>query len=149
MLVNNVPYFYCEKCALINQKLTELSLQYNLLGRDTQCIIKPQIDNCVEFQNDEVFSFRNFFCNFCEENYFLENNKCRSRKNLVKFCQTYFLDRDECKTCEEGFFLKEGICQQNSTGIQNCIEYTLNQACSRCDQNFYLSQNRCVPIDPL
>lgn len=38
-------------------------------------------------------------------------------------------------------------CYPNPTGVKNCFAYSNATTCIRCDPDYYLDGNLCLPVD--
>ena len=104
-----------------------------------QNCIKTGIENCVEFEENEV-------CSKCKDDYLLYDNRCISPK--VKNHAICILKNadDSCKVCLQGYYNKKGVCYPVNK-IKNCIKY--NQfldftRCEECSEEYFLDLNKNI-----
>lgn len=61
-------------------------------------------------------------------------------QNCVKI-----INQTICLTCQSGFNLINNTCQpQNLTNIENCIAFSIDYQCIRCNNDSYLSNGNCI-----
>ena len=117
---------------------------YNLLSGNrhsfvAQNCIKTGIQNCIEFEENDV-------CSKCKDDYILYDNRCISPK--VKSHSICILKNsdDTCKVCLHGYYIKNGVCYPVDK-IANCIKY--NQfldftRCQKCSNEYFLDLNKNI-----
>ena len=158
----NLSNVYCKKCKIgfvqnfsfFNKNFFNFYNLYskNLILKNMRKVFLNRksfiyFNSCVKtpVQNCEIFSdFEN--CEICENNYFLQNNKCLEYKNFViDFCEVY-KDKKNCEKCKEDYFLKNNKCLE-ILKIDNCKIYDNSfflSRCLECFDKYYLLQNKCL-----
>ena len=133
--------FECEKC-LINHAFFENE------EKRSKCVLLTEIKNCKRYNNLEMIQNSTFLCEECEIGYFLQNEICHKRTNIIEFCFFYNIHNDFCDKCLKNYFLTNlKKCKNNPKGIKNCILYNNTENCIKCDKNYYLNNNKCKYID--
>ena len=130
----------CGKC----MKASGCLLCWGGYPKDKVCIApQTKVEHCVSYQSDVE-------CSRCEDDYFLENNKCtKTPAPTIKNCVFQF--GSLCAGCT-GFDLDLNLksCTENVCELDNCeaCGFKLNnaQTCSKCkNSNYYLdSKSHCA-----
>ena len=57
------------------------------------------IDNCILYDINDNFNNSSFNCLKCKEEYYLDNNICKERKNDYNECLIKNIEKDSCNEC--------------------------------------------------
>ena len=112
----------------------------------TNKIIKPtyieiELDcdiNCL------ICNKKTGICYSCKATYNLINNKCIKHENIIS---TNININKEIKYEIENIIIKTDYNEQTIKiicDIENCLKCEKNQMCSKCNQNYYLKNNKCI-----
>ena len=72
------------------------------------------------------------------------SNKCQTVN--IK-CNTYNPHNGLCTSCYPGFEPQQGDCVE-AVSPSSCNEFNPDGTCKKCGQGSYLSQGKCITIDP-
>jgi hypothetical protein len=112
------------------------------------CLLIPPIANCISYMNTGSVLTATMACLKCSAKYYVLANACVLRVNvLVLNCDVLDPNADACLTCSTGYWLdSQKTCKPFPTGISGCIVYKSAIACTQCDKNLFLSNNKCVAV---
>ena len=114
--------------------------------KNKNCILGT-IDGCRVYQKD-IENENLEVCTFCENDRYLNNNKCE-KHNEITGCILYdYITPDYCKECNKNSFLlyHKNICKEVDSKIENCEDYLNNTTCGKCEVNYFLENNKCLLI---
>ena len=99
------------------------------------------VENCDLYESSKI-------CTGCSVGFVLPdqvNDRC-ILSSTIENCQTYNAD-DTCKECIERFFLSNNKCVDGSNYISNCLRFTSETECSKCEDFFVKIQNNIDGIN--
>ena len=148
----------CKKCSkIIPENCLTCNDGYYLPFKEYENKVCLSCYSMIEHCNS-CYGDKNFItCSSCEEEYYLENNKCFNQKNLCiigenekcKTCNDNPNLRNQCKTCNKGYYLpieNKNICE-SCEKIVNCAECAIENStlsCYKCNDGFELKNNECI-----
>lgn len=145
-VLNSIPF-----CVKYTGETTCGVCSRNRYVNDNQCILVPLVNRII---NCDVYSDVST-CSECDDDYLLVGNECLLK--VVTSCETYNSPY-VCGTCPSGKILKTiqkdpqfiRDCIDPETPITNCAEVNASsKRCRVCNQNYYLQNKVCVPVDPI
>lgn len=146
--------FSCQKCASSATKafgaVPFLRSAGFAAAPRTVCLSVVLVPNCLAYDDASPSMLVNSYkCLKCAEGFFYAEaeRQCKERKNKDARCQAYADGADACAKCADGSFLAEDAksCPPFPAGIRGCTVYSSASACQQCAEQFYLSNNSCLP----
>ena len=68
-------------------------------------------------------------CQFCDENLYLQSNKCMAVTGLIDQCK-YYEDNSTCSMCRLGYYLENNVCVVATA--MDCLTYESKTKCATC-----------------
>jgi hypothetical protein len=125
--IGNCLFYYADgACKICNRGFV-------LSASGSSCVSTSKTPNCLH---------HNFLkCLKCSSNFILNHNSYFSNFQNLEFTNTLANSKNE----QNLFKLSPGKPLVCLTGkIEKCIQYTDVETCALCDQNFFLSENKCI-----
>lgn len=150
----------CKSCQKTHYIAGGMCISY---ARNTCKTFNEKKDLCMECETNKYWMSHNVCESYTVENcktYSPTADKCTEcekgewyldtasgmcvKSTHVEKCDEYSNTQDECTLCEDGFYLASSSeCRRNPSGLYQCIEYSDENACSKCALGFFLDNNYC------
>ncbi len=133
---------YDNQLILTQSTLECVKCEENYFMKENECILRSSgTSACVKY------SPHFDFCTECNEGFYLKNDKtCQSYPTGIHGCIEYS-DQVTCTRCRNKMFLKGNTCNRikDDDKVKNCAYYQAPNVCSKCNMNYFLTEDRiCV-----
>lgn len=107
------------------------------------------IRNCFKYDIKTSFLVSTLRCLECDPAYYIQDNECFFRRNVVESCLAYEPTSERCVKCESTHYLDSTgrMCVENPTGVDYCRQYQDKLSCAVCNTNYYPVNSKCLPIE--
>ena len=113
--------------------------------KNQQCKLGT-IEGCKNYHDSDTDDLE--ICTFCENDRYLNNNKCEKHDEIVGCILYDFVQKNFCLQCNKNSFLiyHKNFCKEVDTKIDNCENYSKKTTCEKCKENYFLENNKCFLI---